>query len=124
MLASSQLITFVPTLDPERAQNFYSDTLGLPLLADERPLALVYDAHGTMLRIVIVTKHSPSPYTVVGWSVKDIDATVEELQGKGVTFERYQWLEQDRLGIWSSPAGACVAWFKDPDGNLLSLTQF
>lgn len=124
MLATSQLIAFVPTRDPARALDFYTHTLGLPLLSDEQPLALVFDAHGTMLRVVILAELSPAPYTVVGWSVKDIDAAVLELRNKGVTCERYPWLKQDDLGIWSTPDGACIAWFKDPDGNLLSLTQF
>jgi catechol 2,3-dioxygenase-like lactoylglutathione lyase family enzyme len=124
MLASSRLIAFVSTLDPARSSEFYASTLGLPLVSDELPLALVFDAYGTMLRVTIVQEHTPAPYTVLGWSVDDIQTTAAELHGKGVTFECYSWMQQDNLGIWTSPGGARVAWFKDPDGNLLSLTQF
>ena len=124
MLANSNLIAFVCTRNPALALDFYTNTLGLPLLADEQPSALVFDAHGTMLRVVIVQELIPSAHTAVGWSVKDIDAVVMALRNKGIDCERYSWLQQDELGIWSSPEGACVAWFKDPDGNLLSVTQF
>ena len=124
MLASSKLIAFVSTRDPTRSREFYAGTLGLPLVSDELPLALVFDAHGTMLRVTIVQEHTPAPYTVLGWSVDDIQAAVGELQSKGVAFECYSWMTQDDLGIWTSPGGARIAWFKDPDGNLLSLTQF
>jgi catechol 2,3-dioxygenase-like lactoylglutathione lyase family enzyme len=124
MLTSSKLIAFVSTRDPARSREFYQGTLGLLLVADEQPQALVFDAHGTMLRVTIVQEHTPAPYTVLGWSVEDIQATVADLHSKGVAFECYSWMVQDDLGIWTSPGGARIAWFKDPDGNLLSLTQF
>ena len=93
------------------------------LVADE-PFALVFDAHGVMLRVTKVDAVTPAPYTVLGWRVPDIGAAVMELGGSGVVFERYQGMPQDELGIWTSPSGAKIAWFRDPDGNVLSLTEF
>jgi hypothetical protein len=93
------------------------------LLISEDEYALVFDAHGTMLRVAIVGESVVAPYTVLGWQVDDIGAIVRGLAAKGVKFERYAWMEQNDLGIWSAPSGAKVAWFKDPDGNLLSVSQ-
>lgn len=121
MLGSSEVMAFVATSDPARARRFYEDTLGLELRSDE-PYALVFDAHGTTLRMAKVQTVVVAPYTVLGWIVPDIAAAIEGLVAKGVRFERYQGMEQDDLGIWSSGA-AKIAWFKDPDGNTLSLTQ-
>jgi catechol 2,3-dioxygenase-like lactoylglutathione lyase family enzyme len=112
----------VATSDASRAKAFYRDVLGL-LLISEDEYALVIDAHGTMLRVAIVAEISVAPYTVLGWQVADIDATVRGLAAKAIKFERYPWMEQDDFGIWSAPSGAKVAWFKDPDGNLLSVSQ-
>ena len=122
MLANSPIVAFVATTDPSRAKTFYRDVLGL-LLISEDEYALVFDAHGTMLRVAIVGETVLAPYTVLGWQVSDIDATVRGLLSKGVKFERYPWMEQDDLGIWSAPSGARVAWFKDPDGNILNLSN-
>lgn len=122
MLANSPIVAFVATTDPARAKAFYRDILGL-LIISEDEYALVFDAHGTMLRIAIVGDVVLAPYTVLGWQVTDIDAVVRGLAAKGVDFERYAWMEQDDLGIWSAPSGAKVAWFKDPDGNLLSVSR-
>ena len=122
MLSHSAIVAFVATTDPARAKAFYRDVLGL-LLISEDEYALVFDAHGTMLRVAIVGEVALAPYTVLGWRVGDIDATVRGLAAKGVKFERYSWLEQDDLGIWSAPSGAKVTWFKDPDGNLLSVSR-
>ena len=119
MLANSSIVAFVATTDPSRAKAFYRDVLGL-LLISEDEYALVFDAHGNMLRVVIAAEVVRAPYTVLGWQVSDIAATVRGLAAKGVTFQRYPWMEQDDLGIWSAPSGAKVAWFKDPDGNVLS----
>ena len=121
MLGSSEVMAFVATSDPARARRFYEDTLGLELRSDE-PYALVFDAHGTTLRMAKVQTVVVAPYTVLGWIVPDLAAAIEGLVAKGVRFERYQGMEQDDLGIWSSGA-AKIAWFKDPDGNTLSLTQ-
>jgi len=122
MLATSPIVAFVTTTDPSRAKAFYRDVLGL-LLISEDEYALVFDAHGTMLRVSIAGEIVVAPYTVLGWQVEDIDATVRGLAAKDVKFERYPWMEQDDAGIWSAPSGANVAWFKDPDGNLLSVSQ-
>jgi len=122
-LSDQSIMGFVATADPDRAKKFYRDTLGLPLVSEELPFALVFDAHGTMLRVTVVKEVSPRSYTVLGWKVPDIVAAAKALLKVGVQFERYQGMEQDGLGIWSSPSGAKVAWFKDPDGNTLSISQ-
>ena len=123
MLGSCNLIAFVATTDAPRARKFYEQVLGLRFVADE-PHALVFDAHATMLRIQKTKEHVPAPHTLLGWEVADVAAKVRALRDQGVVFERYGFLEQDELGIWSAPGGAKIAWFKDPDGNTLSLTQF
>jgi len=122
-LSESTPIALVATTDPLRARSFYEDVLGLRFVADEGA-ALVFDSEGTMLRIAQVEDFTPQPFTVLGWRVEDIEATVRGLTERGVAFERYPGLEQDMLGVWQSPSGARVAWFKDPAGNTLSLTQF
>ena len=109
-------------VDPSRARAFYEDVLGLSLVADE-PFALVFDLAGTMLRVTRVDALEPQPFTVLGWRVDDIQSAVRALAERGVRFERFPALEQNGLGIWTSPSGARVAWFEDPDGNTLSLTQ-
>ena len=124
VLGQSKIMAFVGVSDPDRANAFYRDTLGLRLVSDERPFALVFDAQGTMLRVTIVKEPAAAGYTVLGWQVSDITATVKELASAGVKLERYGGLGQDELGIWASPSGAKVAWFKDPDGNVLSVTEF
>lgn len=122
MLARDELIAFVSTTDPARARAFYEGTLGLAL-EGESEFACVFRSAGTMLRVTVVDALVPARYTVLGWAVDDIEARVRALGARGVAFERYDGLEQDGLGIWRSPSGARVAWFKDPDGNTLSLTQ-
>ncbi|MDT7806768.1 MAG: hypothetical protein QOJ70_581 [Acidobacteriota bacterium] len=123
MLNKSNVVAFAATSRPDSAKSFYQQTLGLRLIMEDA-FALVFDANGVMLRVQKVQGHTPPPYTVLGWDVADIDASVKELSGRGVSCERYEWLEQDESGIWSAPSGAKIAWFKDPDGNTLSLTQF
>jgi catechol 2,3-dioxygenase-like lactoylglutathione lyase family enzyme len=122
-LSDQSIIGFVATSDPDRAKRFYRDTLGLPLASEEMPFALVFDARGTMLRVTIVQKVVSAGYTVLGWQVPNIVAAAKSLSRAGVRFERYSGLQQDELGIWFSPGGASVAWFKDPDGNTLSISQ-
>jgi catechol 2,3-dioxygenase-like lactoylglutathione lyase family enzyme len=122
-LKSQKLVAFAATSSAARARRFYRDTLGLRLV-DDSPFALVFDANGTMLRVQLVDRVVPPGYTVVGWQVKDIEKSVAALKKKRVTFDRYPGMDQDRLGIWTSPSGARIAWFRDPDGNTLSLTQF
>lgn len=123
MLKSLPVVAFAATVDPTRAKRFYGKTLGLRLLSEDG-FALAFDAGGTMLRVQIVPHVRPAGYTVLGWSVPDIRREVLSLARRGVAFRRYEGMEQDELGIWSAPSGAKVAWFEDPDGNTLSLTQF
>jgi catechol 2,3-dioxygenase-like lactoylglutathione lyase family enzyme len=123
ILGSQELVAFVATRDPSRAKKFYRDTLGLPLISEDE-FALVFDATGTMLRVTRVQELAAAKYTVLGWHVPDIVQTAKDLQKAQVTLERYPGMQQDDLGIWNSPSGARVAWFKDPDGNTLSITQF
>ena len=123
MLNSSKVISFVATKNPASARKFYEKTLGLKLASDD-PFALVFDAKGTMLRVQKVHELHPAKHTVLGWEVDDIRAEIEELTKRGVRFEHFPGLPQDELGIWAAPSGASVAWFKDPDGNTLSLTEF
>jgi catechol 2,3-dioxygenase-like lactoylglutathione lyase family enzyme len=122
ILAAAPLIAFLATTDAARARAFYAGTLGLRLVEDS-PFALVFDVMGTMLRIQKVAALTPHPFTVLGWQVDDVATAVRELAGRGVTFNRYDGLDQDGDGVWTSPAGARIAWFSDPDGNVLSLTE-
>jgi predicted enzyme related to lactoylglutathione lyase len=125
ILGASRLMAFVPTAQPERAKTFYEEKLGLRLTSDERPFALVFDANGTMLRVAMVKDHNPAPFTVLGWQVKAIEPVVERLAAEGVDCIRYPGMNDgDPHGIWNSPSGARVAWFHDPDGNVLSITEF
>jgi catechol 2,3-dioxygenase-like lactoylglutathione lyase family enzyme len=123
MLKTRSIIAFVATTAPMRAKNFYTKTLGLRLVSEDA-FALVFDAGGTMLRVAVVQQLQPAGYTVLGWIVPDIRRAVRGLERRGVTFQRYEGLDQDERRIWSAPSGARVAWFKDPDGNTLSLTEF
>ena len=125
MLGSMDIVAFVPTRRREKALPFYEKTLGLRFVSDDQ-FALVFDANGVMVRVVDVSSvpgFQPAPFTILGWSVSDIGKAVKGLQKKGVKFERYPGMQQDQLGVWSSPSGAKVAWFKDPDGNVLSVTE-
>ncbi len=122
-LDTGRLIAFVPTTDLVRARAFYAETIGLRV-TEESPFACVFDANGTMLRLTPVRKLQRVRYTVLGWGVDDITATVAALAAAGVGFVRYRGMDVDESGIWTSPGGDRVAWFEDPDGNLLSLTQF
>jgi len=122
MLANQPLKAFIPTLNPVRAKRFYRDTLGLPLLSEDA-YALEFNANGTILRVTTVETLNPHPFTVLGWNVSDLASIVESLVTNGVLLQKYEFLEQDLSGIWTSPGGTKVAWFKDPDGNLLSLSE-
>ena len=123
MLNSASIMAFVATKNPAKAKAFYQDILKLRFIADE-PFALVFDANGIMLRVSKVQEMIPAPFTVLGWKVANIVAEIKELKDRGVTFEFFKGFQQDDLGINTFPSGAKVAWFKDPDGNLLSLTEF
>ncbi len=114
---------FVATRDAKRAKAFYRDTLGLRLVSEDQ-FAVVFDANGIMLRVTPVREIAAAQYTVLGWEVTDIVAKAKELASAGVKFERFEaFMKQDELGIWDAPGGARVAWFKDPDGNLLGISQ-
>jgi catechol 2,3-dioxygenase-like lactoylglutathione lyase family enzyme len=123
MLQNAKIVAFAGTLDAGRAKAFYRDTLGLTLV-EENSFALVFDSNGVMLRVTNVREMKPAQYTVLGWDVPDVTAAVRQLASKGVVFSRYPGLVQDDDGIWTAPSGARVAWFPDPDGNMLSVTQF
>jgi catechol 2,3-dioxygenase-like lactoylglutathione lyase family enzyme len=122
VIADADVIAFVSTADPDRACAFYRDVLCLELV-ERNAFASVFDANGTMLRVTTVDRVDPARYTVLGWLVGDIDATLRELAGRGVEPVRYDGMEQDAAGVWTSPSGARIAWFRDPDDNTLSLTQ-
>jgi catechol 2,3-dioxygenase-like lactoylglutathione lyase family enzyme len=122
VLSTSDVVAFVSTAAPERARDFYQRVLGLTLRSDD-PFALVFDANGVTLRVSKTKALTPAPYTVLGWRVADVRAIVSGLAAQGVAMERFPGLDQDDLGIWAAPGGPRVAWFKDPDGNLLSVTQ-
>jgi len=122
-LSGYNLIAFATIVDVERAKTFYRDTLGLRLLAEEPPFALVFESNGIMIRLGMGKELPPARGTVLGWEVPDVAAAVRDLSAAGVRFERYPQLPQDDLGIWTAPGGAKVAWFQDPDGNILSLSS-
>ncbi|HXP84150.1 MAG TPA: VOC family protein [Bryobacteraceae bacterium] len=122
-LNDAKLVAFLATSDAALAITFYRDVLGLRLLEDS-PFALVFDANGVMIRVQKVKEAVVPPYTALGWEVEDIAGTVNRLRGAGVTCERFPGMSQDELGIWQSPSGARVAWFKDPEGLILSVTEF
>jgi catechol 2,3-dioxygenase-like lactoylglutathione lyase family enzyme len=115
-------VGFVPVTDLSRARVFYGDVLGLARLG-ESPIAVFFNANGTLLRATLVESLTPAPFTILGWSVRAIEDVVRHLGSQGVVFERFPGMEQDDLAIWTTPSDDRVAWFKDPDGNVLSLTQ-
>ncbi|MEO8692699.1 MAG: VOC family protein [Acidimicrobiales bacterium] len=121
-LSSAELMAFLPSDDLDRSRIFFRDVIGLALV-EQDPYACVFDANGTRLRINLVAPFSRPPHTVLGWSVRDIAAATGDLSARGVHFERYDGMAQDDSGVWTAPSGDRVAWFKDPDGNTLSLTQ-
>ncbi|PJZ68636.1 glyoxalase [Leptospira perolatii] len=123
MLTEAQPIAFIATANPARAKEFYQNSLGLRFVSEDQ-FALVFHLNKTMLRVQIVEKVTPKEYTALGWMVEDIEKEIEELTRRGIQFERYPGLNQDVSGIWASPSGAKIAWFKDPDQNVLSLTQY
>ena len=125
MLRSADVIAFVPSRDLAASRSFYETTLGLTFVGDDG-FALVFDANGVTVRVVNVTGvegWAPAPFTILGWEVPSAERAVISLVAEGVRFERYPGMEQDRNGIWIAPGGARVAWFKDPEGNTLSITE-
>jgi catechol 2,3-dioxygenase-like lactoylglutathione lyase family enzyme len=122
MTWAGSIVAFVGVSDLDVAERFYGETLGLDL-DDQRPASLVATVGSTSLRITLVEQVHAVPYTVLGWNVPDIEATIDLLTLRGVSFTRYEGFEQDSRGIWTAPSGIRVAWFLDPDGNNLSVTQ-
>jgi len=118
------MIAFVTTTNPENARAFYSGILGFRFVVDDG-FALVFDANGTMLRIAKAQAFTPAQGTVLGWQVDDMASATLELREKGVVFEQFNlpFLKQDADGVWTAPSGDQVAWFKDPDGNMLSISK-
>jgi catechol 2,3-dioxygenase-like lactoylglutathione lyase family enzyme len=122
VLRESPLVAFVATTDLERARTFYESVLGLDVLHADG-FACVVDAHGTTLRVTAVPERAAAAYTVLGWEVVDLDHEVDQLARRGVGFSRYDGMDQDDRAIWTAPDGTRVAWFADPDGNTLSLSE-
>jgi catechol 2,3-dioxygenase-like lactoylglutathione lyase family enzyme len=122
MLGSTNIVAFIPTKDAEKARAFYEGVLGLRFVKDDG-FAMVLDANGIMVRIAKMQEFAPAQFTIVGWQVSGIEAMARALQAKGVHFEIFGFFKQDELGIWTAPTGDKVAWFKDPDGNILSISQ-
>ncbi len=122
MLGSTNIVAFVPTKDSEKARAFYEGVLGLRFVKDDG-FAMVLDANGIMVRVAKVPQFTPAQFTILGWQVKDIEKVVQGLQKNGVRCEIFGFFKQDELGIWTAPTGDKVAWFKDPDGNILSVSE-
>lgn len=124
MAVLSKMIGFVTTCDPAKAREFYGDVLDFRLLSED-DFALVFDANGTMLRVAKGRKAPPPQNTILGWEVSDIHAAIRDLTGRGVKFEQFNlpFMKQDEHGVWTPPNGDKVAWFKDPDGNTLSISR-
>ena len=122
MLGSINIVAFVPTKDPAMERSFYVGVLGLRFVKDDG-FAMVLDANGIMVRIAKAQEFKPALFTILGWQVSGIEKLVAALHEKGVDFEIFGFLQQDKLGIWTAPSGDKVAWFKDPDGNVLSVSQ-
>ena len=123
MLGDRPLMAFIPVRNLSAAQSFYGDVLGLPV-KEAGPYAVMLDAGGTVLRLAQVDGLRPQPFTIAGWQVLDMEASIDSLESRGVECIRYEGMDQDERGIWLTPGGDQVAWFNDPDGNTLSLTCF
>jgi catechol 2,3-dioxygenase-like lactoylglutathione lyase family enzyme len=122
MLSFNRFKAFVSTTNPDKSREFYKDKLGLKLLSEDN-FGMEFEASGAHLRISVVERLIPQPFTVLGWDTDDIISTVFMMKEKGIVFERYTFIEQDDSGIWTSPGGTRVAWFRDPDGNILSISD-
>ena len=122
-LSAHPVIAFATIVDVERANRFYRDTLGLTLMNEVPPFALVFDANGVMVRLQMAKKLPEAYGTVLGWQVPEISRVMQNLKAVGIQFERFDGIVQDESGVWSSPTGAKIAWFRDPDGNVLSVSE-
>jgi predicted enzyme related to lactoylglutathione lyase len=123
VLTDAKLMAFVPSRDPVTARAFYERVLGLEFM-DEDDFAATVEANGVRVRLVRIENHKPVQFTILGWEVSDIEKAVSDLEDRGVAFAKFGMPDQDARGIWKAPGGARVAWFHDPDGNTLSVTQF
>jgi catechol 2,3-dioxygenase-like lactoylglutathione lyase family enzyme len=122
MLGSHKIVAFIQITNLEKAREFYEGILGLHFVKDDG-FAAVFDANGIMVRAAMMKEFTPLQSTVLGWQVENIEEMVRAMQNKGVHFEIFGFFKQDELGIWTAPTGDKVAWFKDPDGNVLSVSQ-
>jgi catechol 2,3-dioxygenase-like lactoylglutathione lyase family enzyme len=122
MPSPGRLVAFAATRDLARAQRFYTEQVGLTLV-EANPGAVLLDSDGVRLRVTLVADKAEAPYTVLGWEVDDLTAAVGSLRARGVTFNRYPGMDQDSDDAWTAPDGTKVAWFSDPDGNVLSLSR-
>ncbi|MBY0565390.1 MAG: VOC family protein [Hyphomonadaceae bacterium] len=122
MLASSTLTSLIGTAKPAAAKAFYGDVLGLRFVIDDG-FAAIFETKNARIRVSTTPSVVPAPYAVLAFDVDDIDKTIDALAAKGVVFARFPFLVQDGKGVWAAPDGTKVAWFHDPDLNLLSLVQ-
>jgi catechol 2,3-dioxygenase-like lactoylglutathione lyase family enzyme len=122
VLDEAELVAFVPCSDLEVSSRFYGDVLGLRLL-EASEFAHTYDVNGTQLRVTLVDRPARAPYTVLGWRVPDIAVAIRGLRAAGVELKRYDGMTQDEHDTWTAPGGSRIAWFADPDGNIISLQQ-
>jgi catechol 2,3-dioxygenase-like lactoylglutathione lyase family enzyme len=123
MAALGTLVGFIPTRDGDAARAFYEKKVGLHFISEDQ-FAVVFQSGENLIRIARTGSFTPAPFTILGWQSSDIERDVREMSARGVVFERYDYMgQQDDLGIWTAPGGARVAWFKDPDGNTLSISQ-
>ena len=123
MLEGARLVAFAATTDAPRAAAFYTTVLGLKLRYED-DFAVSLDSEGVEVRLQKVERFDAQPFTTLGWQVAEISGVAERLLQHGVVPERYPWLDQDAMGVWQAPSGARVLWFRDPDGNLLSIAQY
>ena len=122
MLGSATVTALVGTVKPEIAKAFYGDTLGLKFISEDT-YAMVFEGKNARVRVSRVPGVTPAAYEVLAFQVDDIEKTVDGLAAKGVVFARFGFFVQDTRGIWTAPDGTKVAWFHDPDLNLLSVVQ-
>ena len=122
MLREASVIGFIPTVDATKARPFFAEVLGLEFVADAE-FALVFRIGGGLLRVVRLEEFTPAPYTIFGWEVTDLATKARELSRRGGEIVRYDFLEQDADGVWTAPGGDKVLWFRDPDGNTLSMSE-
>ena len=122
MIETGKMVGFVPTKDYDKARAFYEGNLGFEFVSLDQ-FALVMKVGGHMIRISKIPNFTPLQATILGWQVADIEAVAKWLAGRGVATEKFPFVQDQELGIWTAPTGDRVAWFKDPDGNILSVSQ-